>query len=458
MAQKLKDDAPKLSSTSPMERGTAEDAGRGIGQDWREFANLSLLQKISHRLVAQDQVENLYEEFLTAAVFVMCSDMGSMQILDPHGSLRIVAHRGFQEPYLNFFRVVTGTTGASCGMAKSERRRIIVDDITSSSIFVGTPSLEVLLDAGVRSCQSTPLISRSGEILGVISTHYRYSHRPGEHELQFLDLLARQAADLIEHLKQKQELESYADKLGQLVKERTNQLEQALEAESRSRREAELLRDILAHDILNYNQAARINAEMLADEIKNESDRLLLAALIGSIDSSTSLVKRAAKMGKILAQGSNVVLRLVNVRTVIEDSLNIVRKSRFDKKIILEWTGESPDVDVRADDMLLEVFVNLLSNSVKYTNEEKVLLRVGVASEGDSYKITIEDHGVGIPEEQKADLFKRYLKGAHGSGLGLSIAHALIADRYLGRIMVKDRVEGDFAQGTSVMIFLQKGH
>jgi signal transduction histidine kinase len=449
MAQKLNDHPANL--TKPPRRGAS-----GAGGVDRELANLLLLQEISRRLVAQDEAEKLYKEFLVTAISVMRSDMGSMQIVDQGGNLRIVAQLGFEEPFIEYFRAVTSDSGTLSGMTRSERERIIVEDITSSLRFMRTPSLEVLLDAGVRSCQSTPLVSRSGELLGVISTYYRNVHKPDEFDLKFLDLLARQAADLLEHLKQKQELESYADKLEQLVRERTNQLEQALQAESRTRREAELFRDILAHDILNYNQAARINAEILAGETQTESHRLMLVTLMGSIDSSTSLVKRAAKMGKILAQGSDVALHPVSLRSVMENSLGIVRKSQFDKEIILDWAGESPDVEVRADDMLLEVFVNLFSNSAKYTKQSTVPIKVNIASEAGYYRMAIEDHSVGIPDDQKVDLFKRYVKGAHGSGLGLSIAHALITDRYLGRIEVEDRVQGDYTQGTSFLIFLQK--
>jgi GAF domain-containing protein len=46
--------------------------------------------------------------------------------------------------------------------------------------------------------QSTPPMSRGGEVLGMISTHWRQPYSPQEQELQRLDILARQAADLIE--------------------------------------------------------------------------------------------------------------------------------------------------------------------------------------------------------------------------------------------------------------------
>jgi len=54
------------------------------------------------------------------------------------------------------------------------------------------------LREGILAVQSTPLISRSGEFLGMLSTHFSEPHTPKSRELHWLDLLARQAADLLE--------------------------------------------------------------------------------------------------------------------------------------------------------------------------------------------------------------------------------------------------------------------
>jgi PAS domain S-box-containing protein len=78
------------------------------------------------------------------------------------------------------------------------RERVMVEDVLESTILAGTPSLQVLLEAGVRAVQSTPLISSSGKLLGVICTHYDAAHRPRERELRLMDLLSRQAADYLE--------------------------------------------------------------------------------------------------------------------------------------------------------------------------------------------------------------------------------------------------------------------
>jgi len=78
------------------------------------------------------------------------------------------------------------------------RERVIVEEMLNSKIFAGTPELQVLLDAGVRAVQSTPLLSSSGKLLGMISTYYATPHRPSERELRLMDLLARQAGDYLE--------------------------------------------------------------------------------------------------------------------------------------------------------------------------------------------------------------------------------------------------------------------
>jgi GAF domain-containing protein len=73
--------------------------------------------------------------------------------------------------------------------------------------------------------QSTPLITRSGHVLGIFSTHYHAPQRPGDRELHMLDLLARQAADLIERKQSETALLASEARFRQLAEElrRVNQ-------------------------------------------------------------------------------------------------------------------------------------------------------------------------------------------------------------------------------------------
>lgn len=133
------------------------------------------------------------------AIAIAGADQGNLQLADAQaGTMKIVAQEGFDGPFLEFFGKAGGEHATTCGRAFRQGERIIVEDIAQSEIFQKSESLDVLLAAGVRAVQSTPLISTNGDVMGVISTHFVHPHRPGERELRLLDLLARQTADYIE--------------------------------------------------------------------------------------------------------------------------------------------------------------------------------------------------------------------------------------------------------------------
>jgi GAF domain-containing protein len=85
------------------------------------------------------------------------------------------------------------------------------------------------LKAGVRAVQSTPLVSRSGKLLGMLSTHYRMPHRPDEREIRLFDLLGRQAANIIDSARAEEALRKSRDELELRVQERTADLNLRIE-------------------------------------------------------------------------------------------------------------------------------------------------------------------------------------------------------------------------------------
>jgi PAS domain S-box-containing protein len=158
---------------------------------------MTRMHQVSTRLTQAEDFELLLSEILDAAIEITSSDMGNIQLL-AGDALKIAVQRGFERPFLDFFDCVHDGS-AACGTAMQSGGRIVVDDVANSSIFAATPALGVMLDAGARAVQSTPLISRAGRVVGMLSTHWRHApHRPSEQELFMLDLLARQATDLIE--------------------------------------------------------------------------------------------------------------------------------------------------------------------------------------------------------------------------------------------------------------------
>jgi PAS domain S-box-containing protein len=162
----------------------------------QSLEDVTRMQQLSTRLLQAGDVSLLLHDILDAAIEITGAQMGNVQLLEGD-HLRITAQRGFEPPFLEFFAAVQGEQ-AACGSALARCERVIVDDVRKSPIFSETPALDVMLAAGAQAVQSTPLVSRSGRLLGMFSTHYHAPQRPGERALRLLDILARQAADLIE--------------------------------------------------------------------------------------------------------------------------------------------------------------------------------------------------------------------------------------------------------------------
>ncbi|MBV8844112.1 MAG: PAS domain S-box protein [Bryobacterales bacterium] len=165
---------------------------------------MTRLQQLSTRLIQAGELNLLLGEILETALDLTRADKGNIQLFRD-GALRIVEHRGFDAAFLDFFNNVQHGT-AACGTALERKERVIVENVATDRIFTGTPALKVLLGAGVRAVQSTPLFDRSGRLLGMFSTHYSTPQRPRERDLRVIDLLARQTADLIERSLADQEL------------------------------------------------------------------------------------------------------------------------------------------------------------------------------------------------------------------------------------------------------------
>ena len=163
-----------------------------------ELDAMTRLHTINTHLLRQSNIHGVFDEIVETAIAVTHADMGDIRLFDTQsGTLKIMAHKGFKQPFLDFFGSVQ-EGHAACGTVLRQGRRVIVENVAESPIFAGTPELQAMLAAGARAVQSTPLLSHAGRLLGVLSTHYRTPRRLDEGDLRHLDLLARLTADTIE--------------------------------------------------------------------------------------------------------------------------------------------------------------------------------------------------------------------------------------------------------------------
>ena len=138
------------------------------------------------------------EHCLDAAISVASADYANIQLVHASGrGLELKAQRGFSDAFLNFFEYVENRDTA-CGVAFASGQPITVEDVACSEIFAETESLHVVLDAGVRSVRSIPLLVQRGHILGVLSVHYRKPTAHVDSDVKRLQKLAGAVAVLIE--------------------------------------------------------------------------------------------------------------------------------------------------------------------------------------------------------------------------------------------------------------------
>jgi len=182
------------------ERKAAEEALRQEEAKLaRELEDLKQLQQISSQLIEQHDSEAIYTQIVDAAIALLHADMGSLQRFQPEtAELLVLASRGFDPSAAKAWKRVSVRTGTVCAEALRRGERVIVHDVRQSDFLKNRKMLEIFRRCHVRAVQSTPLISRDGQLVGMLSNHWREPHRPSVRELRLLDVLGRQAADLLE--------------------------------------------------------------------------------------------------------------------------------------------------------------------------------------------------------------------------------------------------------------------
>ncbi len=212
-------------------------------------------------------------------------------------------------------------------------------------------------------------------------------------------------------------------------------------------REANLYLDIMTHDIRNAENVSTLYADLLIDMLEGEA-ALYAKKLQGSIRKSIGILRSVSTIRRI--HQTTAELQPVDLDRVIREE----RLAFPGVSIAYEGLPR----EVWADDLIAEVFGNLIGNSIKFGGSDvKIAVRVD-EYDGESLLVSIEDTGPGVPDAVKETIFHRFERGrSHGSGegLGLYIAKTLI-ERYGGKVWVDDRVEERPDLGAAFRFTLQE--
>jgi len=124
-----------------------------------------------------------------------------------------------------------------------------------------------------------------------------------------------------------------------------------------------------------------------------------------------------------------------NLSEIIEEQL-ILFDTNDNIKILLECELESTRIIARKN-QIIRVFVNLISNAVQAVDGQDGAVIISVNKRGQTYIVSIEDNGTGVPEDSVNKLFKpNFTTKSGGTGLGLAICYSIV-EQSRGKISYK---------------------
>jgi PAS domain S-box-containing protein len=187
--------------------------------------------------------------------------------------------------------------------------------------------------------------------------------------------------------------------------------EKELEA---ARAQAEMYIDLMGHDISNMNQIGigylEIALEKLEDKCTlDEHDRDILGKALSALKNSSMLIDNVRKLQQV--SSGEVHLQKMDLGAVLSEA--VARYSKIPGRDVTINYRPATGRFVMANELLKDVFSNLLGNAIKHSPEEKPLvinIEVTNAREHDIdyYRTVIEDNGPGICGDNKEKLFQRF--------------------------------------------------
>jgi signal transduction histidine kinase len=230
----------------------------------------------------------------------------------------------------------------------------------------------------------------------------------------------------------------------------------ALRTAEEVEKRATLYADILAHDISNYHQAILTSLELMElDEVPEQVHEQALEQIHLSLSRADHLIKNVRRLGKV-EHMPLAAFQPLDLVMYIHLAFDQVRRALGEDGFTMKCNRKEGSCYVDANLLLVDLFQNLIRNAMEYSNDKKQIeVKIKRLDNRDQpwWEIQIIDFGRGIPPERKAQLFNRYMDGAHGSGLGLSVVRAL-SEAFGGWVAVQDRVPGKHQKGTVFLVYL----
>jgi PAS domain S-box-containing protein len=194
------------------ERKLTEDELRGIRRELTDqLEDATKLLQLSGRLTSSLDLQAVLDEVLASVVTLQGADSGVLRFYEPETEeLVVVASTGIGQEYLDILQRAPARAGV-WGRAFAEGRPFISEDVETDPAFEGFR--EAALAGRYRAVYTSPLITRRGDIIGTIATHFRQPRKPSDREMRLIELYALEASDVIDNARLYQETKLTQERL-----------------------------------------------------------------------------------------------------------------------------------------------------------------------------------------------------------------------------------------------------
>ncbi|MHA2179991.1 MAG: PAS domain S-box protein [Promethearchaeota archaeon] len=236
----------------------------------------------------------------------------------------------------------------------------------------------------------------------------------------------------------------------QELKESKDQYQRAYEHET-------FYKDLFTHDINNILQSILTSLEIINLQTDSVEDpyniKPMLKIIHEQVYRGTSLVNNVHKFSQL--EEADITFQKTDMEKTILEAIKYVKKNYKNREISIRFEPPKEKIYIQADELLKDVFENILINAVKHNNNANIEIVIEITKlqeDGiDFWQIEFIDNGKGIPEAKRKSIFTRGFKedrSVSGMGLGLSLVKT-ITDKYNAKILVESRVPEDYLKGTN---------
>ena len=200
----------------------------------------------------------------------------------------------------------------------------------------------------------------------------------------------------------------------------------------------------MSHEIRTPLNAIVGFSSLLAETDEAELRHVYMSLAQENNELLLNLISDILDISKIEAGMIDIVMGRVDVPQLCREVIATFSHKKRDSAVELRFDENSPQIVIDADkNRIVQVLSNFLTNALKFTTKGSITLSYSLEDEN-QVRFCVTDTGKGIPDEQKHEIFNRFVKldsFVQGAGLGLSICQSLV-NRMGGKIGVESR-EGE---------------